>query len=283
MKPALLVLLLALPVVATGCANPRHDAPRNDALAGNAANTAPAGPAQPVEVRIRPQFRVGQRFRTTRTLRVLETTAIGEAETTSREVTLSEVLGIDDTGRLLAVRRNYEASQTTLARDGRTPEGARGRLHGCTLELRRRTGGVDVKVVAGDASLAGESFVLDGFEYALLPAEAVAVGRAWQLDESQLAGLSRLVEAIGFRIEKNALSCVLESADAGQARIALDWRLSGELNKAAAVLEFTGALVFDRAAGMVTQLELAGGRAGSRQVQITVQRRNADGWLDLGG
>lgn len=286
MKAALKAgFVLAALALLPACANPRHDAPANGAAAGNpantAANTAPPAPAAPL--RIQPRFHVGQRFRTTRTLRVAEATAVGDVVTTSREVTLSEVLSVDETGRLLAVRRNYEASQTALSRDGRTPEEANGRLHGCTLELRRRAGSVEAKVLAGDASLAGENFALDGFEYALLPAEPVPVGRAWALNDAQLAGISRLVQAIGFVIEKNSLSCVLAEADASRARISLDWRLSGELNRAAAVLEFTGELVFDRTTQMVTQVKLTGGRPGAQQVEIAVSRRNADGWLDLGG
>jgi hypothetical protein len=279
-RPLPILRLAALGVLAlAACGNPRAgpDTPRP-------ANNAPVTPRVEPAVLLQPAHAAGARFRTTRTLRVEELTETERFLTEASEITHTRVLAVDDRGRLMAVRVNYEQSLTRLTRGFGAPEEGLGELHGCTLELRRHHGGVTATVVAGDARIGGQTFVMEGFEHALLPATAVRRGDRWQLDAGSLAGINRFIEAVGFRIEKNELRCVLAALDAESAEISLDWQVSGELRGRTAVLALTGVIVFDRRHNLVRELRLAGGRRGqgqSQQIEIVVRRRLTDGWLDL--
>ena len=107
----------------------------------------------------------------------------------------------------------------------------------------------------------------------------------WVLEGSRISGLNRFIEAMQFEIDKNKLTCQLTNVDATTARISLDWRISGEFRGTLAVLEFTGELIFDRSARLITSFILKGGRQVERdeaqQIEISIKRRPVDGWLDL--
>lgn len=275
---AALALLLA--VVLAACGNPQRD--------GSNAGPAPNQPRQPVPVEkvlLQPAYAVDARFRTTRTLRVEELTASERYLTEGIEVTLTRVLSVDERGRLLGVERTWETSSTRFVRGFGNPEERAGELQGCTLELRRRQNGVEATVIAGEVSIRGQAFLMDGFEFALLPANPVAEGERWTLDAPELAGLNRFIEATGFKIEKNSLTCVLSKVTPETAEVALDWQLSGQRGGATAVLQFAGSLVFNRKQKLVSALSLKGGRAGGagEQIEINLKRRLTDGWFDLDG
>lgn len=279
----LVITTCTLALLLAACGNPRANPQANDEPAINSATDGPREPR--AAVTLRPASVEGDSFRTTRTLRVEETTETERYITVSEEVTLTNVLRVDDAGRMLGVRRTWESSVTRLIRGYGQGEEARGELDGCTLELTQRANGVDAKVVSGDASIRGANFLIEGFDTGLLPLDAVRESDYWVLEGSRISGLNRFIEAMQFEIEKNKLTCQLASVDASSARISLDWRISGELRGTLAVLEFTGDLVFDRNAGMITSFKLKGGRQVERgeaqQIEISIKRRLVDGWLDL--
>jgi hypothetical protein len=277
-------VLVALPLLLAlaACGNPRTDGAKPATDGGE--TSGPTETTRPT-VTLRPLSTVGDRFRTTRTLRVEELTESERYLTESEEVTLTEVLRADDSGRLMAVRRCWESSVTRLTNGYGEPEVARGELDGCTLELTQRANGVEAKLVSGDANIRGANFLVEGFDTGLLPLDPVRLGDYWQLEGSRLGGLNRFIEAMQFKIDKNKLTCQLQTVTPGTATMSLDWRISGELSGLAAVLEFAGKLVFDRKAGMITEFELNGGRQSDggpkQQIEITISRRAVTGWLDL--
>lgn len=272
-------------VIVASCGNPRAN-PDPPPANNVPANNAPDKPRAAVKVALQPLYTANSRFRTTRTLRVEELTEAERYLTESSEITLTRVLSVDERGRLLSVQRSYEQSITRLTRGFGRPEEATGDLHGSTLELRRRQGGVSAEVIAGDASIGRQAFVIDGFEMALLPIDPVAEGDRWQLDAGALAGLNKFIEAMGYTIEKNRLLCALARVTADTAEVSLDWQVSGDLKGRTAVLALTGTLTFDRKLKLVRELVITGGRSGagqSQQIEISIKRRLTDGWLDLDG
>ena len=246
------------------------------------ANGTRCNPPPSELVLLRPVYRPGMRFRTVRTLRVTEKTELDPISTESVEITLTQVLRVDESGRMLAVRKTWESSVTRFRRGfGETRE-ARGSLDGCALELTQLVGGVEARVVAGDVDLGARKFVLEGFDAALLPVQEVKPGARWTIEKRRLSGLNRILQTMQFEVEKNRLLCKFIDLRDGIATIVLDWRLSGEIHKRAAVLHFTGEIKFDTAAKLVTRLSLQGGRDNqSRQIRIEVSRRPVKGWLDL--
>ncbi len=281
------VLIVVLGGLAAACGNPRvNDAgPPANAPDNRPANNQPTGPVPSPAISLQPVYAADARFRTTRTLRVEELTATERYLTESTEVTLTRVLGIDERGRLLALRRDYELSNTRLTKGFGDGEAAAGILQGAILELRRRQGVVQVKVLAGDSSLARQNFLMDGFELALLPMDEVRQGDRWVLDAGALASLNKFIEAVGYKIEKNKLTCVLAAVTADSAEISLDWQITGEFSGKPAVLGFEGTVVFDRKQKLVRQVSITGGRPtgeGARQqIEIGLKRRLTQGWLDL--
>lgn len=269
--------------IAASCGNPRAnpDPPR----AGNQpANNALETPQPAERAVLQPVYAAGMRFRTTRALRVEEITETERYLTEGSEITLTRVLSVDERGRLMSIQRTYEQSLTRLTRGFGSPEEGAGELHGSTLELKRRQGGASAEVIAGEAAISRQAFVIDGFETALLPLDAVRQGDRWQLDADALAGLNKFIEAMGYTIERNTLKCVLANLTADSADVALDWQISGDLKGRTAVLALTGSLVFDRRQKLVRELRITGGRKGegtSQQIEITVRRRVTEGWLDL--
>ena len=279
----LLMTVGSLALLVAACGNPRANPQANDAPPANSSSRGTSEPR--AAVTLRPASAQGDRFRTTRTLRVEETTETERYITVSEEVTLTNVLRVDDAGRMLGVRRTWESSVTRLIRGYGQGEEARGELDGCTLDLTQRANGVDAKVVSGDASIRGANFLIEGFDTGLLPLDAVRVSDYWVLEGSRISGLNRFIEAMQFEIDKNKLTCQLTDVDATTARISLDWRISGEFRGTLAVLEFTGELIFDRSARLITSFILKGGRQVERdeaqQIEISIKRRPVDGWLDL--
>lgn len=271
--------------LAVACGNPRAN-PDPPPAGNQPAANAPEAPRPAEKVLLQPVYAPGRSFRTSRTLRVEELTATERFLTESSEITLTRVLQVDEAGRMLAVQRTWEQSLTRLTRGFGTPEEARGDLHGSTLELRRRQGGVSAEVISGDAGIGRQTFLLDGFDTALLPLDPVTQGARWLLDAGQLAGLNRFIEAIGYNIEKNRLQCVLANVTPESAEIMLDWQISGDLKGRTAVLVLTGKLTFDRKQRLVRELLIVGARGGEtadQQLEIRVTRRLTDGWLDLDG
>lgn len=272
-----LILSFALALIAA-CGNPR---------AAGGADTGSAPPENTPRARpaftLRPLNKLGDQFRTTRKLHVEELTETERYQTESEETTLTEVLRVDDAGRLLAVRRSWEASYTRLTHGYGKGEEARGALDGSVLELTQKAGGVDVKRIAGEADIRGANFLIEGFDTGLLPLDPVRQGDYWQLEGNRLGGLNAFIEAMQFKIEKNKLTCQLSEVTPDQAVISLEWRISGELQDAAAVLVFNGELLFDRRAGMISSFSLKGGREGrgGTQIEISIIRRPVEGWLDL--
>ena len=277
-----LLLFVPLCLLLAACGNPRANPQANNTPPDNSGPDG-TGPNERPAIKLRPGSAAGDRFRTTRTLRVEENTETERYLTESEEVTLTEVLRVDDAGRLMGVRRNWERSATKITRGYGKPEEAKGDLDGCILELTQRANSVDAKLIAGDASIRGANFLIEGFDTGLLPLDPVRESDYWVLEGSRLAGLSRFIEAMQFKIEKNKLTCQLVEATPAAARISLDWRLSGELRKAAAVMRFKGELVFDRKHGLISSFQLKGGPEGSdaQKIEIVVERRAVSGWLDL--
>lgn len=234
---------------------------------------------------LRPYHETGDKYRTTRTLRVEEATQTERFVTETEEVTLTEVLQVDDSGRLMAVRRAWELSATRLTKGFGEGELASGDLDGCTLELRQRAGGVDASVLVGDADVRGRTFLIEGFDVGLLPLDAVRENDYWELRGSRLDGLNRFVTAMGFEIEKNGLTCQLARVTDELAVIDVDWRITGRFGETPAVLEFRGELQFDRENRIISRFEITGGRQSDRgsgqQVEIRIIRRPVEGWLDL--
>jgi hypothetical protein len=263
------------------CGNPQRDKTNSDPPPTN----TPTGPVERPAASLRPAAKVGDKFRTSRLLKVEEAAGVERYLTESEEVTLTEVLRVDDSGRMLAVRRAWESSVTRLTKEFDQPEVARGALDGCVLELTQKAGRVDAKVIAGDVSVRGANFLIEGFDSGLLPLDPVRESDFWVLEGAHLSGLSSIIEAMEFEIEKNSLTCQVVSISPQEAELSLDWRISGELDGVAAVLEFSGGLTFDRVAGLVSAFNLKGGRQSERrdgrQIEITITRRLVKGWLDL--
>jgi hypothetical protein len=246
--------------------------------ATNAPNPAPRNEIASLQ----PAYEAGSTFRTTRTLRVEELTETERFVTEGDEVTLTRVLNVDERGRLLVIERTYELAETRFVQGFGEPKPAQGDLHGCTLELRRRQGGADAKLIAGEADIGRQAFLMDGFELALLPIDPVREADRWTLSAQALSGLNKFVEAIGLKIDKNRLACVVSSITPERAEIALDWSLSGEFKESTAVMQFDGSLVFDRKQKLVSEFKLSGGRQGSKQqIEIKLKRRLTNGWHDL--
>lgn len=261
------------------CGNPRTNPPPEN-LPDNKEST---GPVERPAASLRPALSVGDKFRTTRTLRVEELTESERYFTESEEVTLTEVLRVDDSGRMLNVRRTWELSATRLVKGYGKGEEGRGELDGCTLELTQRANSVEAKVLAGNPSIRGANFLIEGFDTGLLPLDPVREGDFWVLEGSRLGGLNSFVEAMEFEIEKNKLTCQAMTITPDSARISLEWRITGKWQGTVAVLEFDGELTFDREQRMVSTFLLRGGRQGSAQQSITISvtRRPVSGWLDL--
>ena len=271
--------LCSLAICLAACGNPRTNPPPENLPD----NRESAGPTERPAAALRPAHSVGDKFRTTRTLRVEELTESERYFTESEEVTLTEVLRVDDTGRMLNVRRTWELSATRLVKGYGKGEEARGELDGCTLELTQRAAGVEAKVLAGNPGIRGANFLIEGFDTGLLPLDPVREGDFWVLEGSRLGGLNAFVEAMEFEIEKNKLTCQAIDINPDSARISLEWRITGEWQGSVAVLEFDGEFTFDRKQQMVTTLQLGGGRQGynKQQIDIEVTRRPVSGWLDL--
>jgi hypothetical protein len=269
-----------LVIAVSACGNPRVNPPANN----TPSNDEPT-PKERATISLRPVSKVGDRFRTSRVLRVEETTGAERYLTESEEVTLTEVLRVDDSGRMMAVRRAWEASVTRFTRGFGKPDEARGELDGCTLELTQKAGRVDAKLIAGNVSLRGANFLIEGFDSGLLPLDPVRENDFWVMEGSHLSGLNGIIEAMEFEIEKNALTCQVVEITPDAAELSLDWRISGELRGTAAVLEFSGSLTFSRKHDMITAFSLKGGRQADRrsnqQVEISITRRPISGWLDL--
>ncbi|MBZ0135593.1 MAG: hypothetical protein K8I27_04375 [Planctomycetes bacterium] len=270
-----------LVICSAACGNPRTNPPPENALDSNETT----GPVERPAVSLRPGHSVGDKFRTTRALRVEELTETERYFTESEEVTLTEVLRVDDTGRLLGVRRAWELSVTRLVKGYGRGEEARGELDGCTLELTRRNNGVEAKVLAGNPGIRGANFLIEGFDTGLLPLDPVREGEFWVLEGGRLGGLNSFIEAMQFEIEKNKLTCQAVEISPSAARISMEWHITGKWQGAVAVLAFDGEFRFDRKSRMVTGLKLSGGRQGQRgakqQIEIEVTRRSVQGWLDL--
>jgi len=283
-NPRSLFWILALAAFTlAACGNPRAN-PEPQPTNNQPANNVPRVPRPAEKVTLQPSFAANARFRTTRTLRVEEITETERYLTESSEITLTRVLSVDERGRMLAIQCTFEQSLTRLTRGFGSPEEAQGDLHGSTLELRRRQGGVSAEVVAGDASVGRQAFVIDGFEVALLPIDPVAEGDRWQLDAGALAGLNKFIEAMGYSIEKNRVLCALGKVTPESAEVAIDWQISGDLKGRTAVLALTGTLTFDRKQKLVREVVITGGRTGSgQQIEIRIKRRLTEGWLDLDG
>ena len=269
--------LLAIGVAA--CGNPRTN-PRPENLPDNKEST---GPVERPAASLRPAHSVGDKFRTTRTLRVEELTESERYFTESEEVTLTEVLRVDDSGRMLNVRRTWELSATRLVKGYGKGEEGRGELDGCTLELTQRANSVEARVLAGNPSIRGANFLIEGFDTGLLPLDPVREGDFWVLEGSRLGGLNSFVEAMEFEIEKNKLTCQAVTITPASARISLEWRITGKWQGTVAVLEFDGEFTFDRKQRMVTAFKLSGGRQGNdrQSIEIAISRRPVTGWLDL--
>lgn len=273
-------LLLACTLLAA-CSNPRAYPPANTPPANNTPD--PARETQ--SVRLRVGYNPGDTFRTTRTLSVSEKTDTDDYYTTSEEITLTSVLRVDESGRMLAVRRAWELSASTLTVNRGTPQQVKGELDGCTLELTQRSSGVEARVLVGNVDPGRQQFVIEGFDAGLLPADPVRRGDTWTLEGEQLAGLNRLIEALEFKVQTNRLTCAVASIDPDAAFLSLDWRVTAEYAGRPAVLRFSGELRYDRNQRLISDFTLAGGRLGdstTQQVEITVKRRPARGWLDFG-
>ncbi|MCC6574796.1 MAG: hypothetical protein IT462_13535 [Planctomycetes bacterium] len=266
-------LILAVALLLAACGNPRREAPPEDPPA----KPAPEEPAKPAPVKdalLAVRYAVGQKFRTTRTLSVSEQTESGTVSTQADEITITEVKEVDGNGRLIAAIRSYDRSRQRFAR-GATPEETTGAIEGAVLELRRKDAAspVSATVIKGNPDLAGPKFLLDGFDAALLPAATVAEADNWSLQGAELLGLNAIIEALGFKIEKNRLDCRVMALSEKTAAISLDWRLTGSFNQQPAVLEFTGTLEFDRVSGLIARFNLGGGRqGGGKSVEINVVR-----------
>ena len=270
--------LIITALVLAACGNPRRDAPLDTPPDPPPVNKPAPPEKQPVAagVVLEASYKVGQRFRTTRTLRVNELTNDGTINTTADEISVTEVKTVDPRGQLIRVVRSYERSRQSLAR-AHTPEEITGALEGAVLELVREnaTAPVTATLVKGDNGLTGLKFLIDGFDAALLPAGDVEEGAAWSIAGKDIAGLNAIVEALKFRIEKNRLDCRLVALSTKTAAISIDWRLTGSFNNVPAVLEFTGDIEFDREANLVRKFTLTGGRqGGGKSVDITVTREN---------
>jgi hypothetical protein len=266
---------VVLCLVLSACGNPRRDgvpAPQPE--------QPTARPETPAAV-LSSARKAEDRFRTTRVLRVQELTAEGTVEALAREVTLTRVLRVDESGRILAVERSWEESATRLTRDGGPPEESRGELDGCTLELTQRAAGVDASVIAGDVRIGRAQFVIEGFDTGVLPRDPVRRGDRWQVTGPALVAVARFLEGMLQRVETNRLECVVTDVQPEHVEIALDWRITAELNRRPAVLRFTGRLVFDREARLITEFALTGGSGDERRIEISVKRRMVEGWLDF--
>jgi hypothetical protein len=130
-----------------------------------------------------------------------------------------------------------------------------------------------------------QQLLIEGFDTGLLPAGTVKRNQVWELAGEQLSGLNRLIEAMGFTLEKNRLICAVAEITADSIEISLDWRVTAEYNKRPAVLRFTGKLVYSRKDRLIRDLDLSGGRLGdagpASEVEIRVRRQVVQGWMDL--
>jgi hypothetical protein len=276
--------LLAIAIAVAGCSNPRAPE-RTGNFGAPPASADRGGQAEAESVRLIAPHKVGQRYRTTRTLRVEEKTETDNLVITSEEVTLTQVLRVDESGRPLGVKRSWEAGSTTVVANGGTPDRKQGELDGCTLELTQRASGVDVRVLVGEVDVGRQQFVIEGFDAALLPIDPVKRAQTWKLEGTRLSGLNALIEAMGFKLQRNALTCAVSAITADTVEVSLDWRITAEQAGRPAVLRFTGSFVYDRTERLVTRVALKGGRLAdsgvSNAVEINIRRTPVEGWLDF--
>ncbi len=277
------IVLAACVALVAGCSNPRAPQPANNEAPP--ANAERGGQGEVESVRLITPHKVGQRYRTTRTLRVEEKTESDHLVITSEEVTLTQVLRVDETGRPLAVKRGWEAGSTTVVANGGTPDRKQGELDGCTLELTQQASGVDVRVLVGEVDVGRQQFVIEGFDAALLPLDPVKRAQTWKLEGTRLSGLNALIEAMGFKLQRNALTCAVSAITADTVEVGLDWRITAEQAGRPAVLRFTGSFTYNRNERLVTNVTLKGGRLAdsgvSNAVEINIRRTPVEGWLDF--
>lgn len=269
-----LYVALAAALLCAACTNPRKDPP-------------PQPDSRPVDqpaarAKLALRARQGQVVRIERTLKVREQTQNDVLVLEALETSLNEATLVDELGRALVVKRQYEQSLTRLGSEGGRIDETKNPLHGITLELRRDAGGLATATVIDGEPPAGvdvtkQKFLIDGFDAALLPVGEVKEGDRWQVSADELAregGLNSLLT--GFKVEKNELTVRVSELTAKRATLELDWRLTGSFDKTPAVMAFSGSLEFDRERALIARFTLSGGRQAekgfARQISIAIAR-----------
>ena len=273
--------LLMLSLLLCACGNPRV----NSTAAANSTATPgdnPKAAPERIEISFEPAPARGDRIRTTRTLSTRERVEGQMLRAVNRTIGVDRVLEVDQSGRLLAVRRNYESATITVREGAKPAKTQRLPNDGAELELRLGPGGIRARVLVGDEGLARTDWQLEGFDRALLPIDAVAVGDRWEPNPGSMSEMARVFEKGDFKVEKQSITCRLIAADEALAEVSVDWRISGTTASGTAVIAFAGRLEFDRQQRLVTNVSLSGGRAGDGDaITIELHRRPLKGWLDL--
>jgi hypothetical protein len=241
-----------------------------------------------------------ERVRTRKSLTVTELLPRGDqAKSSVDESYVQTTLAVDGAGQPVQVIRRWERFQTRVERPGAEPVTETGALEGSEVELVQRVSGVTARVISGGASagqLAG--MLLSGMEPSLLPGGPVRVGDRWQGRAGESGEFAGIFRALGLTPSRSEQRCALVAIDqaagdggpGGQtARVSIDWQITGTLSQDGSgtpiVMRLSGEMTVDVEAGLVSRLELAGGRQNPdgtfrQQLAITIHRQVIRGWYE---
>jgi len=267
----------------------------------------------------------GERIRTRKQLSVTEILPRGDqATSTIDESFVQSVISVDASGQPLQVIRTWERFHTRVDRPGAEPVEQTSSLEGSEVELTRRVSGVTARVVSGGADATQlTGMLIGGMEAAMLPSAPVRVGDRWVIDAGQRGEFSGIFKALGLTPTRSEQRCALvaigtansdwtadvpvgtesnhrvpepaspersrgEGRDKPEiARISIDWQITGTMSGPAVpmVMRLSGEMTLDLSTGLVTKLELTGGRQTGdgtvhRQIAMLIERTPVKGWYE---
>lgn len=241
-----------------------------------------------------------EKIRTRKLLTVTEILPRGDQATSSiDESYVQTTVSVDTAGQPVHAIRRWERFQTRVERPGAEPVEETGALEGSEVELIQRVSGVTARVVSGSAGQGQLSgMLLSGMEPSLLPAGPVRVGDRWLGRAGESGEFAGVFRALGLTPSRSEQRCALVAVDTAvdddgnatqTARISIDWQVTGTLSNSGPgtpiVMRLSGEMAVDLGAGLVTRLELSGGRQLEdggirRQLAIRIEREAVRGWYD---
>jgi len=237
---------------------------------------------------LKPRAVVGRSVRTTRTLYSTEVTPDGRKLTQSSKETYVQKTNLADAlGQATSVTRFYEQSQVRVESPGHEPVVEVNAREGATVEIKQSESRVLTEVLAGSPSSDElQRMLITGFDVGLLPLQAVRLGQRWTIDIKRNPGLNDISRAFGVNASKNELSAMLYSHEAGISKISIEWEVQGTIGEGTPlVIQLVGNMELDHTSGLITKLELGGGKTDSEgkvipQIAIEIVREELKAWYD---